>query len=62
MWFAHTLNDEREAQGKKTINSVWLSGGAGHSCGMDGAAVGPWGLGRFAGRDWLVDGVVGPVG
>jgi len=29
MWFAHTLNDEREAQGKKTINSVWLSGGAG---------------------------------
>lgn len=28
MWFAHTLNDEREAQGKKTINSVWLSGGA----------------------------------
>ncbi|MBC3876871.1 hypothetical protein H8K38_03510 [Undibacterium sp. FT79W] len=28
MWFAHTLNDEREAQGKKAINSVWLSGGA----------------------------------
>lgn len=28
MWFAHTLNDDREAQGKKAINSVWLSGGA----------------------------------
>lgn len=28
LWFAHTLNDEREAQGKKAINSVWLSGGA----------------------------------
>lgn len=28
LWFAHTLNDEREALGKKVINSVWLSGGA----------------------------------
>ncbi|MBR7792227.1 hypothetical protein KDM87_06415 [Undibacterium sp. FT147W] len=29
LWFTHTLNDEREALGKKVINSVWLSGGAG---------------------------------
>lgn len=28
LWFTHNLNDEREALGKKVINSVWLSGGA----------------------------------
>jgi len=28
LWFTHSLNDEREALGKKVINSVWLSGGA----------------------------------
>lgn len=27
-WHGHAINDEREASGLKTINSVWLSGGA----------------------------------
>ncbi|MET3116811.1 hypothetical protein AAKU64_001022 [Undibacterium sp. GrIS 1.8] len=27
-WFSHTINQEREMQGLKPVNSVWLSGGS----------------------------------
>lgn len=28
LWFTHDINQEREAIGKKAVNSVWLSGGS----------------------------------
>lgn len=28
LWYAHDINIQREMQGKKTVNSVWISGGA----------------------------------
>jgi hypothetical protein len=28
LWFAHPLNERREMQGKQTVNSLWLWGGA----------------------------------
>ncbi|EJN07002.1 hypothetical protein [Herbaspirillum sp. YR522] len=45
-WFTEAINDEREARGQKTINSIWLWGGS------DAAAHAAPGVANFAPGGW----------